>query len=387
MEIPQKNSGSIAAIKKKLLFLNYLIWKPEDPGFSQKFEQLSKYFSGCIFHLSGGEREVAVENFRFCSTRYRPNVVLRQLGFLCHCLRKAHANNPFDVIISYDPLICGLAGVLVKLLTGAKLVLEVNTDHFWTVDDGGRSAKKRIIGVIKTLCMRLSFYFADGVKFINTPLTEKYTKKFKLTERQLPFVIFFSFIATQSFRKTGPTLDGPILCVGHPYKVKGVDVLIKAFNQISPDYPDVKLKVIGHCDDRRPYEQLACANGNISFHKGMFFKDIVTEFENCRFLVLPSRTESMGRVLIEAMACGKPVIGSRVGGIPEVIEENVTGLLFENENAQELAGKMRLLLNEPSLAQQLGDAGYKRAKKEFAPGKYARSYYSFLESLFDEQGG
>ncbi|MBU3914712.1 MAG: glycosyltransferase family 4 protein [Proteobacteria bacterium] len=368
-------------MNKRLLFLNYLIWKPEDPGFSQKFEQLSRFFSGCILHL-GNDQEVSAGKFRFCSTRYRPNVVLRQLAYLFHCLRKARKNKPFDVIISYDPLICGLAGVLVKQLMGAKLVLEVNTDHFWTMADGGHNTKKTIIELIKTLCMRLSFSFADGVKFINTPLAEKYSPKFNLAKKQIPIATFFSFIATDAFQKTGPNSDGHILFVGHPFNIKGVDVLIKAFNRISPDYPEVKLKIIGHCEDRGPYEQLADNNVNISFHKGMFFQDIVTEFEGCRFFVLPSRTESMGRVLVEAMACGKPVIGSRVGGIPEMIEENETGLLFESENDEELADKMRVLLDDPALEKRLSDAGYERAKKEFSPEKYAQTYYRFLESLF-----
>jgi hypothetical protein len=55
------------------------------------------------------------------------------LVYFWFCLRKARQQGPFDVIISYDPLACGIAGVLVKLFTGAKLVIEVNGDHFWGI--------------------------------------------------------------------------------------------------------------------------------------------------------------------------------------------------------------------------------------------------------------
>ncbi|MDO9583009.1 MAG: glycosyltransferase family 4 protein [Desulfomicrobium sp.] len=365
---------------KKLLFLNYLIWKPDDPGFRHRFEQLSKYYSGSILHLGTG-KVVAAGKFRFCSIRWKENIVRRQLGYLWFCCRNAKKNGPVDAIVSYDPMICGVAGVLVKAITKAKLLVEINTDHFDQLPGRDQSIKSRIVDRIKKGCVRLTFRFADGLKFINTPLKEKYFKLFDLNERRVPVRTFFSFIGTHAFNKTGLVSNGPILCVGHPYDVKGVDVLLKAFQSISASYPDAKLKIIGHCEDRKPYEKLAAGNQNISFHKGMFFNDIVTEFENCRFLVLPSRSESMGRVLIEAMACGKAVIASRVGGIPEVVEENKTGLLFESENHSELAEKMRQFLDNPDMMQRMGDAGYHRAKDHFSPERYLELYHEFLESV------
>ncbi|GAB6059670.1 glycosyltransferase family 4 protein [Desulfonatronum parangueonense] len=367
-------------MKKRILFLNYLIWKPADPGFQDKFVELSKYYEGIILHLGTGAIADAGE-FQFISVKWKKNILLRQIGYVLFCLRKAKQKGPFDAIVSYDPLICGLTGVLIKLFTGARLVVEVNTDHFW--NDTGRmpGTKRRIINWIKMACMRLTFRFADGVKCINKHLTDKYANTFDFHEKKIPVATYFSFIATEAFRKTGYTQNGSILCVGHPYDVKGVDVLLQAFNLIFSDYPDVTLKIIGHCEDRDRYERLATGNDKISFRNGMFFEKIVSEFENCRFLVLPSRTESMGRVLIEAMACGKPVIGSRVGGIPEVIAENETGLLFESENPSDLAQKMRILLDDPSLAMRMGEAGHERARTIFSPQRYGRLYNAFLEQV------
>jgi glycosyltransferase involved in cell wall biosynthesis len=85
-------------------------------------------------------------------------------------------------------------------------------------------------------------------------------------------------------------------------------------------------------------------------------------------LVLPSLetkywTEQFGRVLIEAMACGVPVIASRSGGIPDVVGE--AGILFTTDDAGELAAHVRLLLENPSLCRRYAERGRARARAEF----------------------
>lgn len=365
---------------KRLLFINYLIWKPDDPGFSNKYKHLSRYYSGSIFHFGTGT-EVVAGNFRFYSLPWSANIACRQLYFFWFCLRKARQHGPFDVIICYDPLICGISGLIVKIFTGAKLVIEVNGDHFWGISNFKPYIMQFIVGKLKIVCMKLSFLFCDAVKCINTSLAKIYSQKFDLNLRKISVGVFFDYTDTNAFIRSRDNFHGPILCVGHPYNIKGVDILIQAFNLIAQDYPDVSLKIIGHCDDRKPYIDLVEGNSRISFHKGMFYEEIVKEFNDCRFFVLPSRTESMGRVLIEAMASGKAVIASRVGGIPDVVEENKTGLLFESENYRELAEKMRQFLDNPDMMQRMGEAGHQRAKDHYSPERYLELYHEFLESL------
>ena len=77
----------------------------------------------------------------------------------------------------------------------------------------------------------------------------------------------------------------------------------------------------------------------------------------CSLFVLPSRTEAMGRVLLEAMACKKPIIASNVGGIPEIIKDGYNGLLFESENVDDLAEKIRLVLSNKKYPTMLRNNG------------------------------
>jgi len=83
-------------------------------------------------------------------------------------------------------------------------------------------------------------------------------------------------------------------------------------------------------------------------------------------LVQPSRRETFGRTLIEAMAARKPVIASRVGGMPEVVADDESGLLVPEEDPQSLAAAIIRLLEDPSRARRMGEAGRRRVEQLFS---------------------
>jgi glycosyltransferase involved in cell wall biosynthesis len=90
-------------------------------------------------------------------------------------------------------------------------------------------------------------------------------------------------------------------------------------------------------------------------------------YGNARFSVVPTVCfESFGLVVAEAMSHGLPVIASRIGGLPEIVEDGVTGLLFEPGNAEDLAEKMKLLWDNPDLCRQMGQAGREKAVREYS---------------------
>jgi glycosyltransferase involved in cell wall biosynthesis len=94
-------------------------------------------------------------------------------------------------------------------------------------------------------------------------------------------------------------------------------------------------------------------------------------YRNARFLVVPSVWfEPFGLVVAEAMSRGLPVIASRIGGLPEIIEDGVTGLLFEPGNADDLAEKMKLLWRSPNMCRQMGMAGREKAIREYSEDVY-----------------
>jgi len=162
-----------------------------------------------------------------------------------------------------------------------------------------------------------------------------------------------------------------ILFVGNLIKsedYKGLGYLLESIKIIRKNIPDIKLIVVGEGDYREHYENLSKELGieeNIEFRGKLNREEIVKEYQNTNVLVLPSLMESFGMVLIEAMACKKPVIGTKVGGIPYVIDNNKNGLLVPPKDSKELARVITHILKNKKLAKKMGESGYNKVKEKF----------------------
>ncbi|MEU3840876.1 glycosyltransferase family 4 protein [Streptomyces sp. NPDC028635] len=151
---------------------------------------------------------------------------------------------------------------------------------------------------------------------------------------------------------------------------KGVDVLLRAFAALA-DLPGVRLRLVGGGDavpDHAAHAERLGIADRVEFTGEMSGDGLVAVMRSAAVLVLPSLTdaESFGMVLVEAMACGTPVVGSDVGGIPHVVTPGVTGLLVPPGDHLALAAACRRLLRDGSLADRMGAAGRERAVERHA---------------------
>ncbi len=147
---------------------------------------------------------------------------------------------------------------------------------------------------------------------------------------------------------------------------KGVDVLIKAFAAVADEDRAATLRLVGWGDAVPDLRALAAQTGvasRVEFVGPLTGTDLVNSYRSARAVVLPSRTaaESFGMVLIEAMACGTPVIGSDIGGIPHVIDVGVDGLIVPPGNIAALATALRRVLQNPDEADAMGRNGRRKA--------------------------
>jgi glycosyltransferase involved in cell wall biosynthesis len=163
-----------------------------------------------------------------------------------------------------------------------------------------------------------------------------------------------------------PSQGRIIAAVGRPRPVKGFAYLLDAFAQIAAAYPDLYLVFVGDGPDKRPLQtaaqQLSAAN------RVLFLGDqqeIPRLLAGVDMLVLPSLWEGLPNVVLEAMATGLPVVGTAVGGTPELITHNETGLLVPPRDPAALAAAIRQLLDHPEQAAQMGRNGRQCAATQF----------------------
>jgi len=155
---------------------------------------------------------------------------------------------------------------------------------------------------------------------------------------------------------------------------KGLDVFLAAAAQMS----DVSFKVAG--DGPVLPEMKGRATPNVEFLGRLEFGDLLKFYRKSRILVVPSLWfEPFGMVAIDAMALGVPVIASRIGGLPYVVEDGVTGSLFEAGNPEDLVRKVKCLWENPAICSQMGSAARQRVS-----GKYSqRGYYRSLLTVYE----
>ena len=191
----------------------------------------------------------------------------------------------------------------------------------------------------------------------------------------------------------GGTKDGPppnfpkgqvILTVGRwltSERYKGMDTLITALPKLLTHRPDLQLVAVGQGDDKDWLADLAEEHGvqrHVHFLSGLSYAQLAACYAACDIFALPSRGEGFGLVYLEAMACGKPVIGGAHGGAPEVIEDGVTGYLVQHGDAVQLATSIETLLANPELAREMGRRGKQRVENEFRFSVFSKSLKKIL---------
>jgi glycosyltransferase involved in cell wall biosynthesis len=151
-----------------------------------------------------------------------------------------------------------------------------------------------------------------------------------------------------------------VLCIGNLVPKKGQDILIRAFELLRRGHADVDLLLAGDGRERGRCERLAAelGLGKAVRFLGAVCRDRIPELlAGTEMLVLPSRQEPFGIVLLEAMAAGKPIVATVVGGVPELVRDGKNGLLVNPEDPQALSEAICVLLEDTHLAERLGGEG------------------------------
>jgi glycosyltransferase involved in cell wall biosynthesis len=156
---------------------------------------------------------------------------------------------------------------------------------------------------------------------------------------------------------------------------KGVDHTLRAFAKLAADRPDVRYRIVGKGSGKPRYVALARELGiaeRVVFEEDLSDAELADRYRRSALFVLPSNQEGFGIVYLEAMRFRRPAIGARAGGIVEVIDDGVTGLLVPYADVDALRGALDRLVADPGLRRARGEAGRRRLDAEFVFPRFRR---------------
>ncbi len=157
-----------------------------------------------------------------------------------------------------------------------------------------------------------------------------------------------------------------LLFVGNLISRKGVIYLVRAFKEIKKQIPDAELQIVGKRNEKSEYVQQVKKESfdGVRFLDAQNEGELIRYFQEATVLVHPAVYEAFGMTLVESMACGTPVIATKVGGIPEVIGDS--GILIKPKNPTDIADKVISLLENRKKYESLKKRGRERAVKYFS---------------------
>lgn len=228
-----------------------------------------------------------------------------------------------------------------------------------------------------------AFRHADALRAIS----DSTRKQLEAWAPDLPVVQFPAWTDLGLFVKAGGrrvAASDEILYAGVLVPLKGVHYLLEALVLAVTKGADAKLRIVGRCAHRAYGEGLRQQVKRLGLEARVTFVDEVPQPDLAEYMaraavfVLPSTTEGLGRVVIEAMATGTPVIASRVGGLPEIVLDGETGFLVPPGDVAALADRLAWCFAHPAKAEAMGARGRAWAGHLFSTEVYVQGYAALL---------
>jgi glycosyltransferase involved in cell wall biosynthesis len=276
-------------------------------------------------------------------------------------------------------------GFLAAIITKRKVILTIHGEDCL-------KSKKRIF------FYRVVAPFVSKIVTVSKPLYRRLLEDLCLNKEKVSLII--NGIDTSLFNKSidiinqkrilGFPVNVPLIgAIGNIKPVKGYDILLNAAVNVHKELPNAYFIIIGGV--RQQYQNCmkylkALAVGKNILNKVFFIgerNDVEKLLPILDVYVLPSRSEGTSIAMLEAMASGRPIVATKVGGTVDIIENNKTGLLVPPEDPASLAKAIMQLLKNQSLAKMLGEQAQLMAEKEFSVGSMIEKYLALYDEVLN----
>lgn len=282
-----------------------------------------------------------------------------------------------DIVVCQSPVFEGLIGVLLKLFTQKELIIEVHGDWIESPFYYFDIPAKKIIKYFLVLAGEISLKYTDKVRVISEA-TRKLVGKYGECNHIYKFHTFtdldvFDDVCDITYSKT-------IVYAGWLYPLKGVQFLIEAFAAIQDRHKEFRLVIAGDGPFKGDLIALSKEKSlvNVEFTGWLTPSELKMVLSSSFCVVLPSLSEGLGRILIEAAMLQKACIGSNIDGIPDVIQDGETGYLFRPGDFGDLSDKLERLMSDSSMAIAMGEKGRKIIEQRYSNKVYFDSYIHML---------
>ena len=323
--------------------------------------------------------ELPLRSFRYLEIWLGGGLIMAWL-ILRHGVRLIVAQGPYE----------GVAAATVRKIAGwlgcrVFLAVEAHGDFEASVF---LERRIRFVGLYRFIMARaaqLSFQQADVLRAISSS-TRAQLGRWAPGKTIVQFPAWTDMDAfCSAATETGEPDVERILYAGVLTPLKGVHRLINAFALIAGDYPQSRLRIVGRRQNKSYAEELRRQVARhdladrVEFMPAVAQADLAALMAGAAVVVLPSASEGLGRVVVEAMAAGTPVIGTDVGGIPDLIENGVNGFLVPPDDERALAQRLGWILENPRRARAMGQAGRAFATEFFSTEVYLRGYQKIFQ--------
>ncbi len=325
------------------------------------------------------------EHARFYLLPQLPLAVLRHLEMLLYApllICWLTFRHRIQIVVAQSPYE-GFAAAAAKKIArcfGYRLALVVESHGDFEASVLERQGERAIYCRLLTRAARFSLQQADLLRAVSTA-TQRQLEKWSPAKS---IVRFPAWTDMEVFLSAGAeekeNFSQGILYAGVLTPLKGVHHLIAAFAALAAEFPEAKLTLVGRAQNEIYTAELkrqvvdAGLTDRVCFAAPLPQADLASWMKHAAVLVLPSSSEGLGRVVIEAMAAATPVIGSDVGGIPELVEDGATGFLVPPGDERGLAEKLRWILKNPDQARRMGRRARDFAQQFFSTEAYLDGY-------------
>ncbi len=216
--------------------------------------------------------------------------------------------------------------------------------------------------------------------FINTDLIQVIPNGIEINKHKRKEIF-----ENQILEKNDLSSEDYILYIGRLDPMKGIEYLISAFKKIKRKYPKIKLAIAGIGPSEIDLKEVAKSVQDVVFLGFVSNEEEkLSLYNNCLAVVLPSFSEAFPMVILEAMASGKPIIATSVGGIPDLVRNYENGFLIKPGSSKDIEKSINTLLENPDLREHMGKRNRILVEKKYSHKEIAKSTINLYRKVMEE---